>query len=37
VHAPRFDIEVIDGADHGYTGRARELAEVVANWLEVLP
>jgi dienelactone hydrolase len=37
AHAPRFDIEVIDGADHAYTGRARELAEVVANWLEVLP
>jgi dienelactone hydrolase len=37
VHAPRFDIEVIDGADHGYTGRERELAEVVARWLETLP
>jgi pimeloyl-ACP methyl ester carboxylesterase len=35
--APSFDIAVIDGADHSYTGRERELAEVVANWLEALP
>jgi hypothetical protein len=37
VHAPRFDIEVIEGADHGYTGCERELTEVVARWLETLP
>jgi dienelactone hydrolase len=37
VHAPRFDIEVIDGADHGYTGREHKVAEVVGNWLETLP
>jgi pimeloyl-ACP methyl ester carboxylesterase len=36
VQAPRFDIAVIDGADHSYTGRERELAEVVARWLETL-
>jgi pimeloyl-ACP methyl ester carboxylesterase len=37
VQAPRFDIAVIEGADHCYTGRERELAEVVARWLETLP
>jgi pimeloyl-ACP methyl ester carboxylesterase len=36
VQAPRFDIEVIDGADHSYTGRERELADVIARWLETL-
>jgi dienelactone hydrolase len=37
VHAPRFDIEVIDGADHSYTGCERALADVVARWMEALP
>ena len=37
VQAPRFDIQVIEGADHGYTGHDREWAEVVAGWLETLP
>lgn len=37
VQAPRFDIQVIQGADHCYTGRERELAEVVLGWLETLP
>jgi pimeloyl-ACP methyl ester carboxylesterase len=37
VHAPRFDIEVIEGADHCYTGREQGLAEVVLGWLETLP
>jgi pimeloyl-ACP methyl ester carboxylesterase len=37
VQAPHFDIQVIEGADHDYTGRERELAEVVLGWLETLP
>jgi pimeloyl-ACP methyl ester carboxylesterase len=37
VQAPRFDIQVIEGADHCYTGREHELAEVVAAWLATLP
>lgn len=37
VQTPRFDIQVIEGADHAYTGRERELAEVVARWIEALP
>jgi pimeloyl-ACP methyl ester carboxylesterase len=37
VQAPRFDIQVIEGADHDYTGRERELAEVVVGWLQTLP
>jgi hypothetical protein len=37
VQAPRFDIEVIKGGDHCYTGHERELAEVVLGWLETLP
>jgi alpha/beta hydrolase fold len=37
VQAPRFDIRVIEGADHCYAGHERELAEVVAGWLETLP
>jgi len=37
VQAPHFDIAVIDGADHSYTGHERELADIVARWLETLP
>ena len=37
VQAPSFDIAVIDGTDHSYTGGERELADVLANWLEALP
>lgn len=37
VHAPRFDIQVIEGADHCYASHERELAEVVAAWLATLP
>jgi hypothetical protein len=37
VHAPRFDIQVIEGADHCYAGHERELAEVVGGWLDALP
>ncbi|HEV2237282.1 MAG TPA: alpha/beta fold hydrolase [Ktedonobacterales bacterium] len=37
VRAPRFDIQVIEGADHCYTGHDQEFAEVVARWLEALP
>lgn len=37
VQAPRFDIHVIEGADHNYTGQKRELAKVVADWLDALP
>jgi pimeloyl-ACP methyl ester carboxylesterase len=35
VQTPRFDIQVIEGADHAYTGREREWADVVARWIEV--
>jgi dienelactone hydrolase len=37
VQASGFDIQVIEGADHCYTGHDQELAEVVARWLEALP
>lgn len=37
VHAPRFDIQVIEGAEHCYAGHEQELAEVVLGWLESLP
>jgi dienelactone hydrolase len=37
VATPRFDIEEIEGADHVYSGRERELAERVGDWLDVLP
>jgi pimeloyl-ACP methyl ester carboxylesterase len=37
VQTPRFDLRVIEGADHCYTGYERELAGVVARWLEDLP
>ena len=37
VQVPRFDIQVIEGADHAYTGREQELAEVVSGWLATLP
>jgi pimeloyl-ACP methyl ester carboxylesterase len=37
VQAPRFDMQVIEGADHFYTGCEHELAEVVAGWLEARP
>ncbi len=37
VQAPRFNIQEIEGADHAYTGRERELADVVARWLDTLP
>lgn len=30
----RFAIEVVEGADHVYTGTAAKLAEVVASWVE---
>jgi dienelactone hydrolase len=36
VGAPRFDIQVIAGADHLYTGRERELAACVGDWLDAL-
>ncbi len=34
VHTPQFDIQVIEGADHAYSGREREWADVVARWIE---
>lgn len=37
AQAPRFDIAVIDGADHVYTGQERELARVILEWLAQLP
>ena len=37
AQAPRFDLRVIDGADHTYTDRERELARVVLDWLDQLP
>jgi pimeloyl-ACP methyl ester carboxylesterase len=37
VQVPSFDIQVIEGADHLYTGHEKALAEVVASWLETLP
>lgn len=37
VQAPRFDIQVIEGADHCYANHERELTEVVAGWLATLP
>jgi pimeloyl-ACP methyl ester carboxylesterase len=37
AQVPRFDIQVIEGADHCYAGHERKLAEVVADWLATLP
>ena len=37
VQVSRFDVAVIDGADHVYTGQEHELARVVLDWLEQLP
>jgi pimeloyl-ACP methyl ester carboxylesterase len=37
VQAPRFDIQVIEGAEHCYAGHEKELADVVLHWLETLP
>lgn len=37
VQAPRFDIHVIEGADHSYTERERDLAKIIAGWLDALP
>jgi pimeloyl-ACP methyl ester carboxylesterase len=37
VQAPRFDLQVIDGADHNYTRQEDALAEVVLGWLASLP
>jgi pimeloyl-ACP methyl ester carboxylesterase len=30
---PKFDYKVIKGADHRFTGKEKELAEAVSNWL----
>ena len=37
TQAPRFDIQVIEGADHFYTGQERALARVVLGWLDQAP
>jgi pimeloyl-ACP methyl ester carboxylesterase len=37
VQAPRFDVQVIEGADHCYAGHEQKLAEVVEGWLATLP
>jgi pimeloyl-ACP methyl ester carboxylesterase len=37
VQTPQFDIHLFEGADHFYRGQERELADVVAHWLETLP
>jgi pimeloyl-ACP methyl ester carboxylesterase len=36
TQAPRFDLQVIEGADHAYTDRADEVAQVVLDWLAQL-
>lgn len=30
---PKFDYKIIEGADHGFTGKKKELAEVITNYL----
>jgi dienelactone hydrolase len=37
AQAPRFDVAVIDGADHIYTDQEHELARVTLDWLAHLP
>ena len=32
-YQPKFDYEIIKDADHGFTGKNEELAEVIAKWL----
>lgn len=34
--APRVDTAMIPGADHNYNGREREVAAVIADWVEAL-
>lgn len=37
TQAPRFDLQAIEGADHGYTDREQVLAKVILDWLDQLP
>ncbi len=32
-NAPRFDLDVIPGASHGYFGKEKEMTAVIVNWL----
>lgn len=32
-YQPDFEYRVIDGADHGFKGKQKELANIIANWL----
>ncbi|MDO8495650.1 MAG: DUF1749 domain-containing protein [bacterium] len=32
-YQPKFDYKIIKGADHGFKGREKQLANIVANWL----
>ena len=32
-YQPNFEYKVIKGADHGFTGKQKELANIIAGWL----
>ena len=32
-YQPNFDYNVIKGADHGFTGKEKELAKIIADWI----
>ena len=34
VHNPKLDVDYIDGADHGYTGKEEILAEQIIKFIE---
>lgn len=33
VHMPNLDYKIIQGADHGYNGHEKKLAQTITNWL----
>ena len=32
-HQPKFDYRIIKDADHGFTGKNEELAEIISEWI----
>jgi hypothetical protein len=37
VAAPKVDVAVFEGANHGYDNHEREVAEAMADWMNTLP
>jgi hypothetical protein len=34
AHPELFTFKIVEGADHGYTGKEKELAELIVSWLK---